>query len=322
MPATKEFREFSQQIQILEGRQLKFKNKARALNTIKKYNYFDVINGFETLLLKKGTATKEYGNVYFEDFFDLYKFDIKLGACTLCRILDVETRLRTALSYHFARIHCNTKATTMNYIDPAHYIAPPANSTDLANKFKHLVIFKKAEFDKNGRKTKSSFIEDQKKFSEYMNSYIEPPFWVTVKTLPLGTLYYTFLFCDTQVKDAVLQEFGFSMAQIDIFTQALHAIKEIRNSCAHMELVTRKRLDKRSSPGQYSDIINFKGLSQMTHLNYMDVTKILKMYGSVNRIKMRILHFYFVMSIKGRRKIAKKILGKMGNQRISQWMRI
>lgn len=51
---------------------MQFKNKKKAVDILKKYNYFDVINGFESILLKKNVGVKEYENIYFEDFKDLY----------------------------------------------------------------------------------------------------------------------------------------------------------------------------------------------------------------------------------------------------------
>ena len=64
MPMTKEFKTVEQQIRGLEQRNLKFKNKRRAVEILYKYNYFDIINGFESILLKQGTSQKVYENVY------------------------------------------------------------------------------------------------------------------------------------------------------------------------------------------------------------------------------------------------------------------
>lgn len=78
MPVTKEFKTIDEQINILSERGLKFKNKKKAADVLKRYNYFDVINGFESILLKKNVQNKEYENVYFEDFRDIFFFDMKL----------------------------------------------------------------------------------------------------------------------------------------------------------------------------------------------------------------------------------------------------
>lgn len=50
MPVTKDFKTIDEQIAILESRQLKFKNKKKAAELLSRYNYFDVINGFESIL--------------------------------------------------------------------------------------------------------------------------------------------------------------------------------------------------------------------------------------------------------------------------------
>lgn len=102
MPVTKEFKTIDEQINILSERGLKFKNKKKAADVLKRYNYFDVINGFESILLKKNVQNKEYENVYFEDFRDIFFFDMKLKKNILFKILDIEARLRTAIAYNFA----------------------------------------------------------------------------------------------------------------------------------------------------------------------------------------------------------------------------
>ena len=84
MPVTKEFKTIDEQINILSERGLKFKNKKKAADVLKRYNYFDVINGFESILLKKNVQNKEYENVYFEDFRDIFFFDMKLKKYSNC----------------------------------------------------------------------------------------------------------------------------------------------------------------------------------------------------------------------------------------------
>ena len=57
MPVTKEFKTIEEQIAGLEARHLKFKNRNRAKKILRRYNYFDIINGFETILLKNKTES-------------------------------------------------------------------------------------------------------------------------------------------------------------------------------------------------------------------------------------------------------------------------
>ncbi len=60
----KEYKTIDEQLKILESRGVKFKNKKKAKNILKKNSYFDVINGFESILLNT-TNPKTYKNIYF-----------------------------------------------------------------------------------------------------------------------------------------------------------------------------------------------------------------------------------------------------------------
>ncbi|MBQ8799558.1 MAG: Abi family protein [Lachnospiraceae bacterium] len=322
MPTTKEFRTIEQQIAGLEARQLKFKNKKRAEKILRSYNYFDIINGFETILLKKSN-TKEYENVYFEDFWDLYKFDMKLKRMTLFKIFDIESRLRTAIAYHFASVNCNTIASTMNYTDRAYYQAPSSSDTYLTKKFNKFDLFRTTLYWPNGNVKKMSFVDELKKEKDYVGMYQDPPFWVVIKSLPLGSLCFLYEFLPIAIKQLVLGEFGFLFSQSDVFVQAIYILKEVRNQCAHLELLTRFRLKKSraSRLNCYVDITNHCGLSK-TDVNYMDVAKVFKTFGCIKDIKCVILVFYIKMCLKGRKKIADKILAKMGRKSFFAWMRL
>ncbi len=322
MPITKEFKTIEEQIVGLEARNLKFKNRNRAKKILRCYNYFDIINGFETILLKK-SSIKEYENVYFEDFWDLYKFDMRLKKLTLFKIFDIESRLRTAIAYHFASVNCNTVASTMNYTDQTYYQAPDPTDIYLVKKFKSFDLFKTTLYHPNGTVKKKSFVDELKQEKDYIGVYQNPPFWVVIKSLPLGSLCYLYEFLPTTIKQLVLEEFGLVLSQSAVFVQAIYILKEVRNQCAHLELITRFRLKKShaSRLNCYKDITAHCALSK-TDINYMDVAKVFKQYGCIKDIKRAILGFYIKMCLKGRKKIADKILAKMGRKKLSAWMRL
>ena len=68
MPITKDFKTIDEQINILKSRGLKIGNEQKAKNILKKYNYFDVINGFESFFLETASP-KTYKNTLFTDFY-------------------------------------------------------------------------------------------------------------------------------------------------------------------------------------------------------------------------------------------------------------
>lgn len=322
MPVTKDFKTIDEQIAILDSRHLKFKNKEKAAELLRQYNYFDVINGFESILLKKDVLNKEYDDVYFEDFKDLFFFDMKLKKNTLFKIFDIESRLRTSIAYNFSATYCNTPDNTLNYLNPAYYKAPSASDTNMTNRFKSFDLFRTTQKWRNGQVKRRSFIDDLKYNKEYVGKYENSPFWVAIKALPFGSLYYTFVFLDDTVKEKVLEDFGLSLSDAHAFEQALFVLKEMRNQCAHLELITRFKLkSRRTALNKFNDIREISGLAR-GDLSYLDVLKILNTFASISDIKRQILVFYLGMSFKGRKKIADKALSKMGRKKLSVWMKL
>ncbi len=321
MPVTKDFKTIEEQIAGLDDRKLKFRNRKKAAEILRKYNYFDVINGFEAILLKKNSPVKLYEGVYFEDFVDLFFFDMKLKKYTLFKIFDIESRLRTSIAYNFASVYCCAAADTMNYTNPQYYKPPNPADKHMSNIFGSFDLFRQTLYFPNGKVKKKSFIDQLKEEKEYVNQYTNPPFWVVIKSLPLGSLYYTFVFLDDIVKEKVLEDFGLKLKDADAFEQALFILKEVRNQCAHLELITRFRLKRKSSLNNFQDITVMEGLSH-GKLNYLDIVKIFKLFGKNGDIKSVIAGFYGKMMAKGRKKIADKALSMMGRKKLLVWLKV
>lgn len=321
MPITKDFKTIEEQITLLDDRKLKFKNRKKAANLLKKYNYFDMINGFESILLKKNSSVKLYQGVYFEDFVDLFFFDMKLKKYTLFKIFDIESRLRTSIAYNFASVYCQTTRDTMNYVESKYYKVPNPADKHMSNIFRNFDLFRPTLYFPNGKVKRKSFVEELKEDKEYVRQYTNPPFWVVIKSLPLGSLYYTYVFLDDVVKEKVLADFGFELKDSPAFEQALFILKEMRNLCAHLELITRFRLRRKSRLNNFNDITVMGGLSH-GKLNYLDILKIIKLFGKTADIKSVIVRFYIKMIFKGRKKIADKALSMMGRKKLLVWMRV
>jgi abortive infection bacteriophage resistance protein len=117
---SKKFKTLEEQIQLLKDRGLSFKDEIMAKDMLLKKNYFDIINGFESLLLKDpDSKDKEFDNEScFEHFSELYKFD-KMLASTIFKAIDAfEIRLKTSIAYRF----CESASIANPNINPACYI--------------------------------------------------------------------------------------------------------------------------------------------------------------------------------------------------------
>ncbi len=327
MPTTKEFKTIDEQISGLKLRELKFKNEDKARLILKKHNYFDIINGFETILLTETTPKKLYTNVYFEDFYDLYLLDMRLNQLFLGKIFLVEHNLKTSISYNFSSINCLTRKDILNYTDPNYFRNPRPKDVNLSKIFKTFDMFKKATFDTaTCTYKKDSFLDIQKSKKAYIKNYDEPPFWVIIKNLSFGSLYYLYIFLKDDVRNLVLTDFNFSHSEHHIFEQIIYILKEVRNDCAHLELITRFKIvrnnkGKIKNLNNLSDVVNKFSLSK-SNICCMDVIKILKHFYSIREFKFTIVKFYITMTLKGRKDIAIKILGKMGSKNIMDWIKL
>ena len=119
----------------------------------------------------------------------------------------------------------------------------------------------------------------------------------------------------------MLHDFGLTLSDANSFEQALYILKEMRNHCAHLELITRFRLKRKASLNNFQDITLMAGLSH-GKLNYLDVMKIFKVFGKTSDIKRVIATFYFRLTLKCRKKIADKALAMMGRKKLSVWLKL
>ncbi len=316
MANDKQFKTVDEQILLLKSRNLQFRDEAKAKTILEKINYFDIINGTENILLKTMNP-KVYDNVYFEDFYEIYKFDTDIRILTLKKIFEIEARLRTSLAHNFASQFCTQIPDTLNYREKQYYQQPVKTNTYLYNTFMKFDLFKRNVKMPNGT-VKLGFVESKKRDKDYIRTYNRPPFWVIIKDFSFGDLYFTYCFQQDVIKDKVLKDFGLTLNDDAMFQQILHTLKYARNCCAHLELITRFKLLGAA------DLNNYKELKQSIkcthkHLSYYDLLKIIAKFCDTDTITKEISDFYRNMYLINRLEIADKLLKRMGEADINKW---
>ena len=108
-------------------------NEQELRNTLKKFNYYSLFNGFENLLLCE-SQPKKYDAVILADFEALYDFDKKLSRIIFSYLNKLESALKTSIAYHFAECYCNTLADTMQYTNKLNYM-DPQDDNDLSDTY-------------------------------------------------------------------------------------------------------------------------------------------------------------------------------------------
>lgn len=331
---TKTFRSLDQQIELLKKeRKLIIRDEEKAKRHLLEKNYFDLINGFETLLLTDSKATnKEYKGLYFEDFLLLYDFDKKLNL-EILRMLDrFEIRLKSSMAYRFCEKHFLTASDYACYIDINKYTNPRSNHLslprDLGKNFSRHKIFQ-TNINFNGV-TYINFIEHSRAKYSYISTYDNPPFWVTIKVLEFGALFNLLLGFERDVFEKVIEDMGMKYIDKQKFINSVRIFIELRNTCAHFQLVNRFRTSNRLriDSGLINDLglrtkTNTAGIPTYYELRLYDTLLVLSQFESLKDIERLFKDFYFRRCNSKREKgLMLKMFERMGRKKHSDWFEI
>ena len=248
------------------------------MDILTKYNYFNLFNGIESLLLT-AKKPKQFNGIKLKDFLNIYNFDKKLNAIILNKLNYVEQRLKNSISYHFANQHCNTINDTMQYTNKNNFMNPidsdvrsntycrysemypfaSEQNYNIYRNFNNFVLFKPYFLtnliDRNDHITEQ-FYQD----SSYVapsgvakyrdadgndNTHVAVPFWVAIETLTFGEIMRLLHYLQDSILTNVMHDFGLKISKRDVFLNMLDFLLCLRNSCAHTSLVNRFRTPRR-----------------------------------------------------------------------------
>ena len=255
----------------LHNRNLQFKDRELD-NALIKYNYFNLFNGIENLLLSSMNP-KQFNKVTLEDFITIYKFNKKL-ATTILEILDnIESKLKNSVAYHFTQTHCLTISDTMNYTLKSRYVNPIesqyANNYPFVNyqnkkiysDFDNFILFQafyltklinendhiNYQFYTDPRYTSQSgtttFRTGQNPDYTYHRD-VAVPFWVAIETMTLGEVIRLLHYLAPSILEKVMRDFSMPLFYRNEFLNMFDIIKSLRNFCAHGSLVYRYQSPK------------------------------------------------------------------------------
>ncbi len=325
-------------IEVQKGRKLKIKNESIFIEKLYNINYFDLINGFETLLLldKKDKSKGYRKRVTSNDYFRLYSFDRELNKTILKTLGEFEIALKTKISHYFSRLYYNSTHLHSNCLDKNYYRCPSHTSYNgkyLSDSYNfRFILFQKYELrngkyrrDSSGTYNYADFIKNK---VPYIGRYNSPPLWVLIKQLTFGDVTTMTGLLKKDVMDLILADYKLSTGDREFLLNCLDVFRELRNHCAHFELVNRFR-----TPGSLNlKIINGKiSINHKSPINIdgdvfriplFDTLKILKIFVPISNIVDDIIKFYYNLLFRGKMTIAKNLIERMGNENISDWKKL
>lgn len=217
----KDFKTADEIIDILSSRGMLFSQPLVAKKTLNEINYF-FLKGYQKLLVTPDDEKKYKENCDFNELTNLYFFDKELKALLLEYLLDIEQKIKTALS--------NVISSKYGVKDRTYLMAKnfDQNSPYLVNTLSVI---------KNQRKI---YGQKNKAVKYYKETYGYIPFYVLSKCLTFGTIKKLFNVMKQADQDEVCRVVLFRnipKKKISRMKQMIALIADVRNMCAHDEIV-------------------------------------------------------------------------------------
>lgn len=230
----KEYKTFNQQLVILRKRGLIVPKDGRPKRFLEQENYYNVINGYKDLFLKKDSSGNllepeiYLPNAHFNELKALFLFDRELRILFLKYILIFENSFKTVISHEFSKKYPkpNSYLEIKNYVDDR-----PKNV------LQQISILTKTIHDK---------VDKDGAIKHYIEEHGSVPLWVLVNYLTIGNLAHLYdILVDTD-KNTIAKYYSdkykkqYKVTSIPRFSSeylgsALKIINLVRNKCAHDE---------------------------------------------------------------------------------------
>lgn len=239
------FKTLSQQLEILESRGLLIANPEFAKKSLLHFNYYKLINATSAFVTDKDG--RYIRGISFEHLLYIHDFEKELKQKLLGTTLEIERHARSIISYIFTKNHPSDNS----YLDKRNFVRDdPLVLTNI--------------FDME--KTIDRFSNEQnykKSMGHYINKYGSIPFWFLVNFISFGKLiniYQTMLHEDRIEVADEFEKFIEDNLKMELedhlspkkLESYLSNVKDLRNLCAHDNLILGYRFEK--------PIIYFKSL--------------------------------------------------------------
>lgn len=223
MQYTKQPLTIDEQIVKLENRGLLFTDKVLASKYLQNISYYRLRAFTYPFQDNSDNANHAFtrDDIDFMDIVDLYVFDKRLRTLVFGELEKIEVAVRTKLSLFYSL----STNDAFWYKDEAMY--------KNANYFQKIIDDIFSDVDRSNE----DFI---KHYKQKYDSPPEPPSWMTLEVVSLGTLsrLYNNLAANEEKRRIALQ---FGIGDEDVFANWLHAFSNLRNCCAHHSRIWNRR---------------------------------------------------------------------------------
>ena len=211
----KKFLTYEQQVQKLYDKKLEIPNCQEVIELLKKYSYFNLVNGYKAPFKNKDGNYKKGTSI--NDIYSLYIFDDAFRHILMKYILIVELDVKSLLSYSFCEKFGENQSEYQNAMN---YKYTPNNQRDINELIQ--IITKQIN-----NAWKFFYVDHQKK------KHNNIPLWVLIKTLTFGNMSKMYSLQQDCIKSDIAKEFP--LIKENQLSIILDILTRYRNVCAHNE---------------------------------------------------------------------------------------
>ena len=206
----KEYKNPSELLDYIISKGILVNNKEDALNKMKTYSYYSIINTYKDVFKNKNHEYKK--NVSFDEIYALFEFDKNLRSIFLKYSLEIEMILKTLLAETIS-----SKYGIKDYLIKENF----------DDKVEEAIIIESINVIENEIKKQ---IGKHEAVTHYMNEYEFVPPFVLTKILTFGELSRLYVMLKQPDKQRISKNFRLSDK---VLKQIIVNITMIRNICAH-----------------------------------------------------------------------------------------
>lgn len=214
----KEFKSYREQLKILRSRGMNIPagstSASRAINILRKENYYDVVNGYKDLFLVSKTPEQYLTGTSLDDLYSVFEFDRAIRLVYLKYMLKIEHQIKSIIAYEFSKQYGFDNYLKLENFDNN------ANDKDVYKTICTLQTALADQIGKNGAIT------------HYISTYGYVPLWVLVNILTIGNISKFYEYMKPADQNSVARVFNI---QSHDMIKYLKNLTLARNKCAHDE---------------------------------------------------------------------------------------
>ncbi len=217
----KEYKNPDEIINILTSRGMLFSQPIVAKKHLNEINYF-FLKGYQKLLIKRNDGEEYKNNCDFNELINLYFFDKELKALLLEYLLDIEQKIKTAMS--------NIISAKYGVKDRRYLMSKNFDTNSPYLQTALLTV----------KNQKKSYGEKNTAVKYYKDTYGYVPFYVLSKCLTFGAIKKLYNVMKQVDQAAICNQILFiniNKKKISKTKQIIALVADVRNMCAHDEIV-------------------------------------------------------------------------------------